>query len=206
MSKCDLHLHSCYSDRPSEWILRKAGIPDSLSKPSALYESLRTQGHNFVTFTDHNTLGAFHELKGQEGFFPGVEVTTYFPDDRCKVHLLVWNPDEKQFTEIERLRPNLMELGEFLSRERIAHAVAHPLISVDGRMTADHFEKLLLLFPVFEVVNGLRSPVAQEVLATCLDALTPETIRKLSEKHRLDRKSTRLNSSHEWISRMPSSA
>ena len=26
------------------------------------------------------------------------------------------------------------------------------------------------------------------------------------EKHYIDRKSTRLNSSHEWISRMPSSA
>ena len=186
MSKCDLHLHSRHSDRPSEWILRKAGIPDSLSKPSALYESLRAQGHDFVTLTDHNTLGSFDELKGREGFFPGVEVTTYFPEDRCKVHLLVWNPDEKQFAEIEKLRPNLIELGEFLHRERMAHAVAHPLISVDGRMTADHFEKLLLLFPVFETVNGLRSPVAQEVLTDCLDALTPETIHRLSEKHRLD--------------------
>ena len=29
---------------------------------------------------------------------------------------------------------------------------------------------------------------------------------KLSEEERADRKSTRLNSSHEWISRMPSSA
>jgi len=186
MSKCDLHLHSRYSDRPSEWILRKAGVPDSLSKPVELYETLRRQGHDFVTLTDHNTLGAFRELQGREGFFPGVEITTYFPEDRCKVHLLAWNPDEKQFAEMEKLRANVLELGEFLRREQIAHAVAHPLISVDGRMTADHFEKLLLLFPVFETVNGLRSPLAQEVLTVCLDALTPETIRTLAEKHRLE--------------------
>ena len=186
MSKCDLHLHSRHSDRPTEWILRKAGVPDSLSKPVQLYESLRKRGHEFVTITDHNTLGAARELKGREGFIPGLEITTYFPEDRCKVHLLAWQVDERQFGEIEKLRPNLIELGTFLRNEGIAHAVAHPLISVDGRMTADHFEKLLLRFEVFETANGLRSALAQEVVRACLDALTPETIGALAEKHRLE--------------------
>ena len=186
MSKCDLHLHSRYSDRPSEWILRKAGIPDSLSRPAQLYENLRKLGHEFVTITDHNTLGAARELKGRDGFIPGLEITTYFPEDRCKVHLLAWNVDERQFGEIEKLRLNLIELRSFLGKEGIAHAVAHPLISVDGRMTADHFEKLLLLFEVFETVNGLRSHLGQEVVQLCLDALTPEKIRQLAAKHQLE--------------------
>jgi len=186
MSKCDLHLHSRHSYLPTEWILRKAGVPDSLSRPVSLYVSLRKQGHEFVTITDHNTLGAARELRGQEGFIPGLEITTYFPEDRCKIHLLAWGVDERQFGEIEKLRPNLIDLGAFLRKEGIAHAVAHPLISVDGRMTADHFEKLLLLFSVFETANGLRSPLAQEVAGACLDALTPETIRALAEKHGLE--------------------
>ena len=186
MSRCDLHLHSRYSDRPSEWILRKAGIPDSLSRPLQVYEGLRRQGYDFVTFTDHNTLGAARELKGREGFIPGVEITTYFPEDRCKVHLLAWNVGEREFAEIEKLRPNLLELGAFLRKEAIAHGVAHPLISVDGRMTSDHFEKLLLQFSVFETANGLRSHLAQDVVQACLDALTPEMIRKWAEKHRLE--------------------
>jgi glycosyltransferase involved in cell wall biosynthesis len=186
MSKCDLHLHSRHSDRPSEWILRKAGVPDSLSKPVQLYEFLRKRGHEFVTITDHNSLGAIRELKGREGFIPGLEITSYFPEDRCKVHLLAWQVDERQFREIEKLRLNLIELGSFLRGEGIAHAVAHPLISVDGRMTADHFEKLLLLFSVFETANGLRSSLGQEVARICLDALTPQTLRALAEKHRLE--------------------
>ena len=186
MSKCDLHLHTRHSDRPSEWILRKAGVPDSLSRPVQLYEQLRKRGHDFVTLTDHNTLGAFRELRGCEGFFPGVEITTYFPEDRCKVHLLAWNPDERQFAEIEKLRPNILELAAFLRREQIAHAVAHPLISVDGRLTPDHFEKLLLLFSAFETMNGLRSQVAQEVTRMCLDALTPQKIRELAQKHGIE--------------------
>ena len=186
MSRCDLHLHSRHSGRPSEWILRKAGVPDSLSRPEQLYDQLRRQGHDFVTLTDHNSLGALRELRGREGFFPGVEITSYFPEDRCKVHLLAWNPDERQFGEIDRLRPNLFELAAFLRREEIAHAVAHPLLSVDGRMTADHFEKLLLLFPVFETVNGLRSGVAHKVVRLCLDALTPEKMRQMAERHHLE--------------------
>jgi len=186
MSKCDLHLHSRHSDRPTEWILRKAGVPDSLSKPAQLYDALRKQGHDFVTFTDHNTLGAARELRGREGFIPGLEITTYFPEDRCKVHLLAWQVDERQFAEIEKLRPNLIELGAFLRKEKIAHAVAHPLISVDGRLTPDHFEKLLLLFSVFETANGLRSRLAHEVVRACLDALTPQKIEELARKHRLE--------------------
>ena len=186
MSKCDLHLHSRHSDRPSEWILRKAGVPDSLSRPIQLYEQLRKKGHDFVTLTDHNTLGAFQELQGREGFFPGVEITTYFPEDRCKIHLLAWNTDERQFAEIEKVRPNLLELAAFLRREQIAHAVAHPLISVDGRLTPDHFEKLLLLFSAFETVNGLRSRVAQDVTQMCLDALTREKMEALAQKHGID--------------------
>ena len=55
--------------------------------------------------------------------------------------------------------------------------------------------------------------VASETLALCqemvalgeVDALVPERVWQELERG-LDRKSTRLNSSHEWISRMPSSA
>ena len=139
MSKADLHLHSRFSDRPSEWILRKLGIPDSLSDPRKLYESLRANGHDFVTLTDHNTLGAAQELRGLEGFIPGMEITTYFQEDSCKVHLLAWNLGAAEAAEVEKLRPNLYELSAFLRKERLVHAVAHPLIHLDGKMKADHF-------------------------------------------------------------------
>lgn len=185
MSKADLHLHSRYSDRPSEWILRKLGIPDSLSQPLKLYEALRLAGHDFVTLTDHNTLGATRECQGLEGFIPGIEITTYFPEDRCKIHILAWNLEERQFAEVEKLRPSIYELAKFLNREGIVHAVAHPLLNLDGKMTPTHFEKLILLFRVFEKTNGLRSPLGQEVATACLLALTESKISELSERHGL---------------------
>ena len=186
MSKADLHLHSRYSDRPSEWILRKLGIPDSLSNPRKLYEVLRSGGHDFVTLTDHNTLGAAKDLKGLEGFIPGIEITTYFPEDRCKVHLLAWNLGNKEAEEIERLRPNIFELAAFLRQEAIVHAVAHPLLHLDGKMKPDHFEKLILLFQLFEKTNGLRSPFGQEVAYACCSSLSEKKIRELSERHGLE--------------------
>ena len=186
MSKADLHLHSRFSDRPSEWILRKLGIPDSLSDPRKLYESLRANGHDFVTLTDHNTLGAAQELRGLEGFIPGMEITTYFPEDRCKVHLLAWNLGAAEAAEVEKLRPNLYELSAFLRKERLVHAVAHPLIHLDGKMKADHFEKLILLFQVFEQINGLRAPLGQEVAYACCRALTEKKIQELAKRHNLE--------------------
>ena len=186
MSKCDLHLHSRYSDRPTEWILRKAGIPDSLSQPRKLYELLRKQGYDFVTLTDHNTLGGARELRGCEGFIPGVEVTTYFPEDRCKVHLLAWNLDERQYGEVERIRGSIFELAKFLRKERIVHAVAHPLFNLDGKFKPEHFEKLILLFRVFESVNGLRNGLAQEIARDCLRGLTPEKIQHLVSIHGIE--------------------
>ena len=185
MSKADLHLHSRYSDRPSEWILRKLGIPDSLSQPRKLYEMLRQSGNDFVTLTDHNTLGAARELKGLEGFISGIEITTYFPEDHCKIHLLAWNLDDGQFLEIEKLRPNLYDLAKFLHQEKIVHAVAHPLLNLDGKMRPEHFEKLILLFQVFESKNGLRSPLGQEVATACLLALTQAKVEELSRRHGL---------------------
>ncbi len=186
MSKADLHLHSRYSDRPSEWILRKLGIPDSLSDPRKLYETLRGKGHDFVTLTDHNTLGAAEELRGLEGFIPGMEITTYFPEDHCKVHLLAWNLSRAEAEEVERLRPNLYELSAFLRKERVVHAVAHPLIHLDGKMKAEHFEKLILLFQVFEKINGLRAPLGQEVAYACGCALTEKKIQELAKRHNLE--------------------
>ena len=186
MSKCDLHLHSRYSDRPSEWILRKAGIPDSLSQPRKLYELLRGQGHDFFTLTDHNTLGGAQELRGCEGYFTGVEITTYFPEDRCKVHLLAWNLDERQFAEVEKIRGNILVLSRFLRQEGIVHAVAHPLLNLDGKLQPDHFEKLILLFRVFESVNGLRAKLTQEIARACLLSLTPEKIQQLVQRHGIE--------------------
>src|SRR3984957_16762110 len=46
MLRVDLQLHSRFSDRPTEWILRRLGMPQSYSEPEHLYRKLhRSEEH-----------------------------------------------------------------------------------------------------------------------------------------------------------------
>lgn len=181
MLRVDLQVHSLYSDRPSEWIFRRLGMPQSYSEPEALYEKLHAAGMTFKTITDHNRIEGCLALARHEDAFISEEVTTYFPDG-CKIHLLVWNLNAAQHEEIQRLRPNIYELAAYLRAEKLPHGVAHPLVNINQMLTVDHFERLVLLFRCFEGSNGNREPLAQEVATLCLRALTPEKISAMATR------------------------
>lgn len=184
-SKVDLHLHSRFSNRPAEWILRRLNLPDSYSEPKALYKKLKSAGMEFVTLTDHDSIDGCLELLELPGTFISEEVSTFFPEDRCQVHLLAWNITEAQHSVIQQLRPNIYELQAYLQQQAIPHGVAHPLYRLDDRFTPVHAEKLLLLFRCFETVNGLRDSLPGATLARLLHELTPEKIEKLANRHKL---------------------
>jgi glycosyltransferase involved in cell wall biosynthesis len=185
MLRVDLQLHSRFSDRPSEWILRRLGMPQSYSEPESLYRELAAAGMTHKTITDHNRIDGCLALAQHPDVFLSEEVTTYFPDG-CKIHLLVWNLAEAQHEEIQRLRPNVFELAAYLRAQNLPHGVAHPLVNVNQVLTVAHVEKLVLLFRVFEARNGNREPLAQEVCGLCLAALTPEKIAAFAERHNLE--------------------
>jgi glycosyltransferase involved in cell wall biosynthesis len=184
MLRVDLQLHSRFSDRPSEWIFRRLGMPQSYSEPETLYRKLEQAGMTFKTITDHNRLDGCLAIAHYADVFLSVEVTTYFPDG-CKIHLLVWNLTEAQFREIERLRPNIFELAAYLREQRLPHGVAHPLVNINQLLSVEHFERLVLLFRSFEARNGNREPLAQDVANLCLAALTPEKIADFANRHNL---------------------
>jgi glycosyltransferase involved in cell wall biosynthesis len=183
MPKCDLQVHSRYSDRPSEWVLRKLGVPESYSSPREIYDRLRQQGFDWVTITDHNRIEGCLEIADLPGVFLSEEVTTYFPEDGCKVHVLVWNLTVAQHEVLQRKRSNIYDLAATIREHGLAHGVTHPLASVNQRMTPAHFEKLLLLFQGFETLNGNRDPLLSTVTGAILDALTEEKLHELSRTH-----------------------
>jgi len=182
VSKVDLQLHSCYSNKPDGWILRRIGVPESYTRPVELYEKLKVAGMDFVTITDRNRIEGCLEIAHLPGVFISEQATTYLPDG-CKVHILVWNITEKQHSEIQALRNNIFNFVEYLNAGQIAHAVSHPLVSVNDRMTPDNFEKLLLLFRTFEAINGTRSELSGFILQKTLESLTQEKIGDLEKKH-----------------------
>ncbi len=180
--KIDLHVHSRYSTRPSQWVLQKLGCHECYTKPAQLYAIARERGMDWVTITDHNNINGCLEIAHLPRTFISEEVTSYFPEDGCKVHILVYNIDQDIHREIQKLRENVFALAAYLQQERIPHALAHPLWSVNGRLTIEHFEKLLLLFKNFEI-NGSRDEQLNLFLRRILGHLTPSCYEQLIDKH-----------------------
>ncbi|HUL73259.1 MAG TPA: glycosyltransferase [Vicinamibacterales bacterium] len=182
-AKADLHVHSQYSDRPTEWVLRRIGAPECYTKPRAVYDLAKRRGMDFVTISDHNCIDGAAEIAHLPGAFVSNEITTYFPDDRCKVHVLAWNITQAQFNEIQRLRENIVDLRDYMHAEGIVHSCAHPLYSINDRLSIDHFERLLLLFNVFETMNGARNRRSNDLVRAVLDHLTQEQFEEIASRH-----------------------
>lgn len=180
ISRADLHLHSRHSTRSAEWLLRKLDFPASMSDPRTLYADLKAAGMQFVTLTDHNTLAGCLELADLPDVIFGEEVTASFPEDDCKVHILVWGLDERQHRDIQSLRENIFDLQRYLASEQLAHAVAHPLHSPNEKLSPLHARKLILLFQCFEAVNGRYPALLDRAWKWSLERLTPRAIEQFS--------------------------
>src|SRR4029077_16766366 len=83
------------------------------------------------------------------------------------------------------LHDNIFALQRYLQSGQIAHAVAHPLYSINGNLDASHLERLILLFKHFEGINGLRDSLLSDLAQNLFGSLTPEKIDKLAKKHGL---------------------
>src|SRR5690242_11877936 len=185
MSKCDLHIHSRFSARSEEWLFRRLEFPDSYSDPRQLHRELMEREMDFVTITDHDTIEGCLHIQDLPNTFISEQVTTYFPQDPCKIHLLVWGITEQQHADITIVRDNIFSLQRYLQGANIVHAVAHPLYSINGKLEATHLERLILLFKHFEGINGLRDALLSELAQQLLGSLTPAKIEELAAKHNL---------------------
>ncbi|HVN72511.1 MAG TPA: glycosyltransferase [Desulfomonilia bacterium] len=188
MAKIDMHVHTAFSERPSEWFLQRIGAKESYSRPEQAYAAAMKRGMDFVTITDHNRIDGALLLKELHPgkVMVGVESTTYFPEDRCKVHLLIYGIDEREFTIVQKLRHSIYELRDYLNSENIAHSVAHATYSINNKLTSSHLEKLILLFNVFEGINGARGFYLNNSWMEILQHLTPAHIEALKVRHSIE--------------------
>jgi glycosyltransferase involved in cell wall biosynthesis/predicted metal-dependent phosphoesterase TrpH len=187
MAKVDLHVHSSYSERPSEWFLQRLGTRESYIDPEEVYRNAKREGMDFVTITDHNTIEGALRLRDKHpsDVFIGVETTTYFPDNGTKIHILIWGIDEGMFRLVDSARNNIFELRQLLLTEGLTHAVAHPTFAVNGLLTFEQIEQLFLMFDIFETNNGSRERSNTEILTRVFDSFTPDTITALSRKYQI---------------------
>ncbi len=145
-------------------------------------------GMTFVTITDHNEIAGSVMLKEKypEHVFTGIEVTTYFPENGCKIHVLVYGLNEQQFHMIDKLRTDIYQLRDYLKQQELAHTVAHATYAINKKLTIEYIERLFLLFDYFEGINGSRSRIANDTLVDTLSALTPARIDDLYRQYRIE--------------------
>ena len=188
MTLADMHVHSEASKRPSEWFLKKVGASECYTDINSLYAKAKSCGMDFVTVTDHNTIEMGLSLmdKYPEDTFLSVETTTYFPENGCKIHVLIYDITPAIFERIEAVRHDIYRLRDFIRENDLAHSVAHGFYSINKRLDADTLEKLILLFDVFEGRNGARNDYYNETWQRLLKGLTPQHIDALKQKHGIE--------------------
>ncbi len=185
MAKADLHVHSKYSDHPSTWGHKVYNSPESFTEVETVYHQAKKRGMDFVTLTDHDDIRGSLELvqRFPNDTFMSCEVTTFFPEDGCKAHILVYGISEPQYQTLMQIRFDIYDLRDFIMSEKIAYSVAHATYDQDGKLSFKHIEKLVLLFDVFEIINGGSSSQNNLLLHRYLQHLDQASVEQLISKH-----------------------
>ncbi len=183
--RADLHCHSDASNKTGEAALNMIGCPESYSRPGDVYAQALRRGMDFVTITDHDSQAGVREILSMPGVLVGEELTCWFPDDGCKMHVLVYGHTPEQHADLQRLAPDIYAVADYFVEHDLAHSVAHPIYRQNDKLERWHLERLLLLFKSFECLNGAHSPLHREAFEPLLDKLDKAEIERLSRVHGL---------------------
>ena len=145
--KVDLHVHSsCSYDV----------LPTQSMHPAVLFEKASSQGLDFVTFTDHDTVKAY-DLLGwdKEGLVPGVEISIRDPENiGHTVHVNVFELDLEEFKELELIANQECDFKNFIRYLRIhdlPHMYNHPFwFAIGDCPNLWAVPELIKKFPVVE--------------------------------------------------------
>jgi glycosyltransferase involved in cell wall biosynthesis len=184
--RIDLHCHSEASNKAAEVLLNAIHCPECYSDPLDVHAQAKRRGMDFVTITDHDTTDGVDSLQqSKPDVLVGEELTCWFPEDECKLHVLVYGIDAAQHQALQSRAENIYDVADYIESQRIAHSVAHPIYRQNDKLERWHVERLILLFKGFECLNGAHSRLHREAFEPVLDRLTATEIRRLSETHAL---------------------
>ncbi len=183
--RIDMHCHSDASNKSSEVALNAIRCPESYSEPTNVYEQAKRRGMDFVTITDHDSIEGVLKIADRPDVLMGEELTCWFPEDQCKMHVLVYGIGREEHASLQSLAKDIYKVAEYIEHNRIAHAVAHPIYRQNDKLERWHVERLLLLFKGFECLNGSHSSLHRAAFEPLLNRLTRQEIARLSEVHGL---------------------
>lgn len=159
-TRIDLHCHSTASDERLRYLPGLVFHP--LLEPWEVYDLAKARGMNFVTITDHDTIDGCLRFVDRRGEVPdfifGEEVSVAFPDDGTVVHVNVFDIDEAQHREIQRLRGDIRDFVHYVRSIGKLYVLNHLTWTSQHRvLSTTQLDLILDLFDVFEGLNGTRS-------------------------------------------------
>jgi glycosyltransferase involved in cell wall biosynthesis len=183
--RIDLHCHSDASNKSGEAVLNALHCPESYSRPEEVYAQAQLRGMDFVTLTDHDSIQGVLRIADKPNVLVGEELTCWFPEDNCKMHVLIYGISQPQHEALQLCAKNIYQVADYIEKNQIAHAVAHPIYRQNDKLERWHLERLFLLFKGFECLNGAHSALHREAFEPLLDRLSKSEIARLSETHGL---------------------
>ncbi len=187
--KVDLHCHDRNSDVPDELWGRILGLPETWLKTKKLVKSLKKNGCDVITVTNHNNARSCWELieDGQD-VLVAAEFTCFFPEYDLFVHVLTFGFSRPQEKILFQKRENIYDFLRYAHQHNIPVILPHPLYfyTSSEHINFELFEKLAVLFQRFEVLNGQRDLWQSVLTLNWITSLTPEKVKFFAKKHQLN--------------------
>ena len=168
-TRADLHVHSTASEFSKLGVQRALGLPECATPPDEVYELAKRRGMDFVTITDHDTIDGALEIADRPDVFVSEELTAAFRGEPQQVHILCYGITPDDHARLQELASDVEAVAEYLHRQEIACALAHPFYAVAAPLAARHRRRLAELFPIWEVRNGSRAPELNLPAAVYID-------------------------------------
>src|SRR5918992_243528 len=156
-SRVDMHCHSTASEVSKLGVQRSVGLPECATSPQEVYELAKRRGMDFVTITDHDTIGGVLEIPDRPDVFVSEELTAWFKSEPQAVHVLCLGITPADHEWLQANAGDVEACAEYLHGNGIACALAHPFYTVAAPLTARHRRRLARIFPVWETRNGSRA-------------------------------------------------
>lgn len=187
--KIDLHCHDHNSDVPDELLGRILNVPETWLSTEQLIENLHKNGCDLITITNHNNARSCYEAQAKGlDILTGAEFSVTVPDYSVGIHVLAYGFNQEQEQILGKLRKNLYQFLQFAKKNNIPTIWAHPLFhySPNGSPPFEFFQKMMLVFERFEVLNGQRDTWQNMLVKTWLENIEIDEIEQLADRFNIN--------------------
>jgi glycosyltransferase involved in cell wall biosynthesis len=185
--RIDLHCHDRNSDKPDERLGRMLGVPETWVTTEELLATLRQNGTDLVTVTNHNNARTCWDLmeRGMD-VLPGAEFSCTLPDFKVGIHVLTYGFTPAQEERLAVLRKDVYRFVDYCNEHDLVTVLAHPLQfhSPEGLPPMEVMDRLGLLFERFEAVNGQRDAWQNVLTAAWVEGMDEEEIHAMARRAR----------------------